>query len=76
MEDYCLSYKPKQKKVKIIVIVVAHLRCVGDLFCNTRMDEKNLEKADKTHFMINVDNRQTLWFYGDKEVKYGDAVRD
>lgn len=36
--------------------------------------EENVENADETHFLINVDDKKTLGFRGDDEVKYADVT--
>lgn len=36
------------------------------------MDKNNVENADKTHFMSNVDNGHTLGFCGDRKIKCAD----
>ena len=36
--------------------------------------EDNIENADETHFVFNMDNGKTLGFVGDKHVKYADVV--
>lgn len=36
--------------------------------------EENIENADETHFMINMDDGKTLGFRGDQQVKYADVT--
>ena len=38
------------------------------------LNEDNIENADETHFVFNMDNRKTLGFVGDKHIKYADVV--
>lgn len=62
------------KQTETEISVAPHLGSVGGL-CNGRLMEKNyVEKADETHFMINVDSGYTLRLSGYKEVKHADFV--
>ena len=50
---------------------------LGTLLCMMtagEIDENDLENADETHFIINMDNGRKLGFAGDTEVKYADVV--
>lgn len=62
------------KEEDIEVSVAIHLGTVSGLMGSGEMDENNVENADETHFVINVDNGRTLGFCGDTEVKYADVV--
>lgn len=45
-------------------------------FISSELHENNVESADETHFVINMDNGSTLGFEGRKEVKWVDVVSD
>lgn len=63
-----------QKEKEIEISVAVHLGTVSGLMTACKLDENDIENADETHFIINVDNGRTLGFCGDKEVKYADVV--
>lgn len=42
-------------------------------FRSGELEEDNIENADETHFLIDVDNWSTLGFPGESEVKYAEA---
>lgn len=44
------------------------------LFTSQQSYENDVEKADETKFIIDMDNGKTLGFTGDTEVKYDDVV--
>ena len=43
-------------------------------FRGGELKEEDMENADETHFVIYVDNGQTLRYSGEKEVMYAEAV--
>lgn len=63
-----------RKEEEIELTVAAHLGTMSGLFEGHRLDEDDIENADETHFVINVDNGRTLGFCGTSEVKYADVV--
>ena len=63
-----------RKEEKIELTVAAHLGRMSGLFESHIIDENNIENADETHFVINVDNSRTLGFCGTSEVMYADVV--
>ena len=54
--------------------VAFHLGTLKREFETGTIDENDVENADETHFMINMDNGRTLSFSGESEVKYADVV--
>ena len=62
------------KEEELEASVAHHLGTVSGLLSAGKMDENDVENADETNFIINVDNGRTLGFSGDKEVKYADVV--
>lgn len=50
--------------------VAPNLGAVSGLLSSCKMDFNEVQKAEKTHYIINVDNGRTLRFYSDAEVKY------
>lgn len=68
-----LSVSP-EKQLHIEKSVAFHLGKIKRAFENGDIDEDNIENADETHFVFNMDNGKTLAFIGDKEVKYADVV--
>lgn len=62
------------KEEELEASVAHHLGTVSGLLSAVKMDENDVENADETHFIINVDNGRTPGFSGDKEVKYADVV--
>eukprot|EP00171_Calliarthron_tuberculosum_P022372 IDg22372t1 len=54
--------------------VAFHLGVLARQFRNKELDEIDVENADETHFVINIDNGRTLGFSGESEVKYADVV--
>lgn len=62
------------KQMEIEISVAAHLGSVSGLFDSKLMDENFVENADKTDFLINVDNEHTIGFSGNKEAKYTDVI--
>lgn len=62
------------KGEEIEVSVSIHLATVSGLLGRRKMDESDMENADKAQFIINVDNGRTLGFCGDMEVKHADVV--
>ena len=51
-----------------------HLSCIKRMLAVDGVEENNIENADETHFMINMDDGKILGFCGEKEVKYADVV--
>lgn len=62
------------KENEIEIQVAAHLGALSSLLTRGVVDENDLENADETHFVINVDNGRTLGFCGSSDVKYADVV--
>lgn len=62
------------KEMEIEIAVASHLGTMCGLLTSGKVDESNLENADETHFIINVDNGKTLGFSGCDDVKYADVV--
>ena len=62
------------KEEELEASVAHHLGTISGLPLAGKIYENDVENADETHLIINVDNGSTLGFYGDKEVKYGDVV--
>lgn len=54
--------------------VAFHLWFMKQLLTSGDVEENDVENADETHFIINVDNGRTLGFYGEYEVKCADVV--
>lgn len=54
--------------------VAYHLGVLSRLFTSGELSEDDVENADETHFVINMDNGCTLGFKGDECVKYADIV--
>ena len=38
------------------------------------LKEEDIENADETHFVVNMDNGRTFGFTGDVEVRYADVT--
>ena len=53
---------------------VYHLGVLLKGFSSGEFDENLIENLDKTHFVVNLDNGQTLGFWGDTIVKYIEVV--
>lgn len=47
---------------------------VARQFSSGELVEENVENADETHFIINMDDGRTLGFGGDQSVKYADVT--
>lgn len=62
------------KELQIERDVARHLGILCRILRNKVVDENDIENADETHFMIDMDNGTTLGFAGDVEVKYADVV--
>lgn len=62
------------KEEEVEIEVAAHLGNISGLFAANKLEENDVENADETHFVINVDNGRTLGFCGSSEVKYADVV--
>ena len=43
-------------------------------FTSGAIDENDIDNADETHFLINLNNNRMLGMCGDAEVKYADVV--
>lgn len=54
--------------------VATHLGKMKRMFASGGVDENDIEYADETHFIVNVDKGTTLGFACDEEVKYSDVV--
>lgn len=54
--------------------VAYHMGVFAREFRSGCLDENLQENIDETHFIVNMDNKRTLGFRGDKEVKYVDMV--
>lgn len=63
-----------QKELQIEKAVAFHLGALKRGFGSGLLNEDNIENADETHFVFNMDNGKTLGFVGDKHVKYADVV--
>ena len=73
--DHTVRRKTSAQKLKFIEKQVAfHLGFLSRTLQSGQIEEDNLENADATHFVINMDNRRTLGFSGESVVKYADAV--
>lgn len=68
---HCVS---RSKQDQIEKEVAYHLGQLAKGFREGLLDENNVENADETHFVINVDNGRTLGFSGEEDVKYADVV--
>ena len=53
--------------------VANFLGTIAQEFQSGQLDECNVENADETHFLINMDNVRTLGFRSDEHVKYADV---
>lgn len=54
--------------------VAYHLGTLSCMMTAGEIHENDLENADETHFIMNMDKGPTLGFSGDTEVKYADVV--
>lgn len=54
--------------------VAYHLGKLARAFRSGELQEDDVENADETHFVINLDNGRTLGFKGAEEVKWVDVV--
>lgn len=68
---YLLS--PDQQ-ISIEQDVALHLGKMKRMLQSGEVDENDLENADETHFVVNMDNGRTLGFAGESDVKYADVV--
>lgn len=68
-----LQISPKSQE-QIERRVSFFLGCVARELSSGLLNECDVENADETHFIINVDNGKTLGFKGDVEVRYADVV--
>lgn len=62
-----------RKEEEIKLTIAAHLGTMSELFEGHRIEEKDIENANETHFLINVEDGKTLDFCGISEVKYADV---
>lgn len=63
-----------EKQASIEKEVAYHLGFVAREFRSGRLDEDNWSNADETHFVINMDNHQTLVVCDEAEVNNSDVV--
>lgn len=63
-----------EKEEHIKKTVAFHLGQLKRAFQSGHFKEEDIENADETHFVINMDNGKTLGFIGDNDVKYLDVV--
>lgn len=62
-------------KIEFIERSIAyHLGILARGFRSGQLDENLQENIDETHFIVNMDNKRTLSFRGDTEVKYANMV--
>ena len=54
--------------------VAYFLGTIAKEFQSGQLDECNVDNADETHFLINMDNGRTLGFRGDEHVKCADVT--
>ena len=72
-----LTGKHKNSPRKMLFIekqVAHHLGVLARQFRSGELKGDDVENADETHFVIDMDNGRTLGFSGQEEVKYADAV--
>lgn len=62
------------KQLFIEKSVAYHLGVVKRAFDSGQLKEGEVDNADETHFIINMDNGKTLGLRGDAHVKYADVV--
>lgn len=62
------------KQAHIEKSVAFHLGILKRGFASGELQEDNMENADETHFVFNMDNGKTLGMIGDNDVKYADVV--
>ncbi|EGZ18651.1 hypothetical protein PHYSODRAFT_499162 [Phytophthora sojae] len=63
-----------EKEVAIERSVAAHLGKLKRAFDNGELNEDTIFNMDEAHFVINMDNKKTLGFRGDKTIRYHDMV--
>ena len=68
-----LSCSP-EKEQKIEMHTAHHLGVLQRGFQSSKFDENLMDNLDERHFVINVDNGQTLDFRGDSTVRYAEVV--
>lgn len=62
------------KQLFIDKYVAFHLGELQRAFTSGDLKEEDVENADETHFVFNMDTGKTLGFIGDNHVKYADVV--
>lgn len=62
------------KKMWIEKSVAYHLGMMKRMFDSGEVCEDDVENADETNFVFNMDNGKTLGFIGDDQMKYADVV--
>ena len=62
------------KEFQIEMQTTYHLGVLHRGFSSREFDENLIENLDKTHFIVNLDNGQTLGFRGDTTIKYAEVV--
>jgi len=63
-----------EKKLQIEMQNAYHLGVLQRGFSSREFDENLMENLHEMHFVVNLDNSQTLGFRGDKIVKYAEVV--
>ena len=63
-----------EQELRLEKAVAHHLGVLQRGFASGVFREENIENADETHFVFNMDNGKTLGFRGDMSVKYADVV--
>ena len=62
------------KEIQLKREIAYHLGYLARKFRTKQRDENDVENADETHFVIDMDNGSTLGFAGGGEVKYAEVV--